>query len=289
MNDLFRLGKGCECKFPYFGASTETMHSNNCKNCDHLLSETYQFCPSCGQTAHIHKFSIGHLLHEFFHAFTHADKGILLLLKGLATKPGIVLKEYIIEGKRKKYFNPFTFLLIVLGFSVLMNSLVHPFVTEVKPDPKIMAQFKTPQKQQIYIKMLKKQAAMNDFFEKKSNWVTMFSIPVISLVFWLMFRKRGVAYAEHFVAYIMLIGFIILLTTLALTPLMSLVKGTKYYFLIVLGNLILQLVYFSWGYKDFLNLQSTSQILRGTLTSFLGILLWMFVSMLGVAIYLIFF
>lgn len=51
-------------------------------------------------------------MHEFFHALTHADKGILFLVKELLYRPGFVAKEYL-EGKRKKYFNPLSFLVIV--------------------------------------------------------------------------------------------------------------------------------------------------------------------------------
>jgi hypothetical protein len=54
---------------------------------------------------------MGHLAHEVTHALTHADKGFLLLIKELLTRPGIVAREYL-DGKRKKYFNPFTFLVI---------------------------------------------------------------------------------------------------------------------------------------------------------------------------------
>jgi hypothetical protein len=86
------------------------MHSTNCKNCDGTL--TGNFCSNCGQTADIHRVTFKHFLHEFFHAFTHTDKGILLLMKELVTRPGYVALEYL-EGKRKKYFNPLTFLIIL--------------------------------------------------------------------------------------------------------------------------------------------------------------------------------
>ena len=82
----------------------------NCKNCDAALSGN--FCANCGQKADIHRVTFKHFLHEFFHAFTHADKGILLLIKELVTRPGYVAREYL-DGKRKKYFNPLSFLVII--------------------------------------------------------------------------------------------------------------------------------------------------------------------------------
>ena len=265
------------------------MQASNCQNCNHLLSETYNFCPICSQTTHIHRFSIKHLLHEFFHAFTHTDRGILLLLKGLATNPGVVLKEYIIEGKRKKYFSPFTFLLIVLGISVIMNTIVHPFVSPPNPNPAVLAQIKSPTGKQKYIKSMEKIYNLNSFIEKRSNIVTMLAIPLITLVFWLMFKRKNITYAEHFVAYVLMIGFAILVATFTITPLMSLFKGTTYYFVLVIANLVLQMVYFSWGYKTFLNLKKTSQVLRVALANFLGILFWTVLSMLVAVAYILWF
>ncbi|MCY7349575.1 MAG: DUF3667 domain-containing protein [Cytophagaceae bacterium] len=42
-----------------------------------------------------------------------------------AQRPGSTL------GKRKRYFNPFTFLLLVLGFTIFVNSIFHPYSREV--------------------------------------------------------------------------------------------------------------------------------------------------------------
>jgi hypothetical protein len=46
----------------------------------------------------IHRLTFTHILHEFFHAFTHADKGIFHLLNGLVAKPGTMEREKV-EGK----------------------------------------------------------------------------------------------------------------------------------------------------------------------------------------------
>lgn len=67
------------------------MQAHQCLNCNHTLATTDKYCSNCSQTAHTHRFTFGHLMHEVFHAFTHADKGILLLAKGLLTQPYIVV------------------------------------------------------------------------------------------------------------------------------------------------------------------------------------------------------
>lgn len=83
--------------------------STNCKNCGSVIGGS--FCSHCGQKADTHRVTLGHVVHETLHAFTHADKGFLLLIRELITKPGIVAREYL-EGKRKKYFNPLSFLVL---------------------------------------------------------------------------------------------------------------------------------------------------------------------------------
>src|SRR5690349_5843120 len=90
----------------------------NCKNCESTVDAN--FCSNCGQKAHIHRITIGHVVHEFIHAVTHADKGFLLLIKKLITRPGIVARQYI-EGKRKTYFNPLSFIVI--------TSAIHAFIS----------------------------------------------------------------------------------------------------------------------------------------------------------------
>src|SRR5688572_23676889 len=80
-----------------------------CQNCEVTFES--KFCPDCGQKADIHRISIKHIIHDVVHAFTHADKGLLLLVKELLLRPGFVAREFV-GGKRKKYFNPLSFLVI---------------------------------------------------------------------------------------------------------------------------------------------------------------------------------
>ena len=131
----------------------------HCSNCSAVISENAKWCSACGQSAHIHRFNFHHILHEFFHALTHADKGFLYLLKELAIRPGKVLLEYIIEGKRKKYFNPFTFLMIILAISLIANSFFHPYSDAVIRS----IEGTSP----ALVRLKEKQQNINMFFEKR--------------------------------------------------------------------------------------------------------------------------
>jgi hypothetical protein len=89
-----------------------------CKNCENSFEGKY--CPNCSQKADTHRFTIKHFAHEFFHAFTHTDKGIFFLIKELFLRPGKVAREFN-AGKRKKYFNPITYLLIVMALQIYLS------------------------------------------------------------------------------------------------------------------------------------------------------------------------
>lgn len=76
------------------------MSIKKCLNCDRNLLPEHKFCSQCGQSAQVKRFTLPHFIHEVFHAFTHADKGIFHLLKESFLRPGIVAKEYI-AGKER--------------------------------------------------------------------------------------------------------------------------------------------------------------------------------------------
>jgi hypothetical protein len=59
---------------------------------------------------------MGEVGRDLVHAITHADHSIVALIRALLTRPGNVAREYI-EGRRKGYFGPFAFLVIMVGLA----------------------------------------------------------------------------------------------------------------------------------------------------------------------------
>ncbi|HET9057313.1 MAG TPA: DUF3667 domain-containing protein [Chitinophagaceae bacterium] len=102
---------------------------HQCLNCN--SSFTGNFCNNCGQSKRVQQFTFSHIISEFFHAFTHADRGFLTLFKKICLYPGEVAYEYIIEGKRKKYFNLFTFFLIIITISIFFDARVNALLKEL--------------------------------------------------------------------------------------------------------------------------------------------------------------
>jgi len=197
--------------------------SSNCANCNQPLIQDQHFCSSCGQKAHLHRLSWHDVTHDAVHYFTHADKGIFHLLLQLATKTGTVAREFV-QGKRKKYFPPFSFFLIVATIYVFvftLNDKPHTSVDVLKEHPelnKIPNEAKRANVMRIYERAAKARGFMN----KHSNNVAMLALPLIALIYWLFYSQAGYNYIEHLVANMYMSGFTLLAQVVVFVPLSSL-------------------------------------------------------------------
>lgn len=89
-----------------------------CLNCEAPLPADARFCAQCGQKSATRRLSLHDIAHELWHALTHTDHSVFGLIKALLLRPGLVAAEYV-AGHRKRYFNPFTFLVVAVGLSAL--------------------------------------------------------------------------------------------------------------------------------------------------------------------------
>jgi uncharacterized protein DUF3667/zinc ribbon protein len=165
------------------------MSTPGCLNCGSPLEESARFCPACGQKTDTHRLTVSHILHDFFHAFTHADKGIFHLLGQLAINPGLVAREYI-AGKRKKYFNPFTFFLILMSLFVLSNTYFKPATKAYQPDPAILANIRTEAGKQQYLVMSRRGSEIKGIMSRHGNVVALFAVPLFALLSWSFLQAR---------------------------------------------------------------------------------------------------
>jgi hypothetical protein len=255
------------------------MHQANCLNCETALQGGEIFCPNCGQKTNTHRLTWHHFIHEAWHAFTHTDKGILNLLKGLATNPGLVISEYV-GGKHKKYFNPITFLLLCLGLFVVANSIIKPYVDSPKPDPQIVAQLKTEKERKMYFGFFERVETSATIQQKHPNILAMFGLPLEAFIFWLFFRHRGRNYVEFLIAVIFLGGFSYLIFTFSIGPLLSQAKSTSFYNWILIGVLLIMASYSAWGMKGFLTNPRPIQFWKPLLVAILHNVVWLFVSVI---------
>lgn len=98
--------------------------ATTCLNGGTELKDMY--CPHCGQKATVQRISWHHVLKEILHFFTHIEHGFLSTTGLLITKPGLLNKNYL-DGKRKSYHRPMSFLLIWITTYLLIYYFVNTF------------------------------------------------------------------------------------------------------------------------------------------------------------------
>lgn len=235
-----------------------------CANCESVFDS--KFCPNCGQKAEIHRITIKSVVHDFVHAFTHADKGFVLLIKRLITHPGVVAKEFV-AGKRKKYFNPLSFLVI--------TSAIHAYATYST------GYFtSTGQSQQQGGGGKRMPAFMIEAFQVSNSNGKMLSLiliaPLMAFCSWLFFRRARYTFAETFVLNSFLIGQSNVIRVVLFIPLFLLFPGTSQLNLAAFEFLFL--VYLTTAYRQFFGQHIAWTIIKTLLIMVLFILLyWLFI------------
>src|SRR5690349_13104848 len=231
-----------------------------CKNCD--ASVEGKFCSNCGQKTEIHRVTFGHLVHEFFHAMTHTDKGILLLLRELIKRPGHVTTEYL-AGKRKKYFNPLSFLVITTAASALISykSGYYEALSQSRDIPDHYRYYKE---------------AMEIMVDNGKMLGLFLIVPLVSFFSWLFFRKPRYNFAEHFVLQSYVIGFTYVFTALIVVPIFLLMP--QYAMIINSGFQLFFLIYMIIAYKQFFDNNVILTIIKSILIMlFFIVFFWIFI------------
>ena len=268
-------------------AESQHLHTPaECLNCETHLPDGVNFCQNCGQTAHVHRLDLHHLLHEVVHFLTHADKGIFYLIGKLATKPGVVVREFV-SGRRKKYFSPLNFFLIVVGLFVFVQTTFRPMDSismeaarsEVRkiPDPVV--------RERRLAKLNRVEAARN-FMARYSNYINMAVTPVVALIFFLFYRRRGFNYTEHLIANLYFAGFNALFYIFIITPYLLLTKGKLIFFLGILAFLLWEAFYRAVGYYQFIQKKGKKSFFYALFVSVFAVALWYFFSTSMIKLYM---
>lgn len=281
---------------------TVSSSSHECLNCLQPLDPADKFCRQCGQNSATHRFTLPHILHEFFHAFTHTDKSIFSLVLALFTRPGKLVAEYL-DGKRKKVFNPFTFLLLVAAFSVLVLSLTKandklntkPHQSnsqktkesnytnpDIKPGEKGITRIPTAREVEIRTRANN----VNSFMQKRQNLVMIIAVPFNALIFFIGFRKKGRNYAEHLVANVFFVGIVILFTSIIFYPLMAVYNRPPVLFWLLGAMLLSHVLYYAWAYAQLFSIRSAGGKIAVVGVSLLAILLWSAISRALILMYI---
>jgi len=256
-----------------------------CKNCEAQYSQVYNFCPNCSQKSALHRLTFHDILHEGIHYFTHADKGLFQLIRDLFVKRGLVAFEYI-EGKRKKYFPPLNFFLLIAAVFVFVATQTEETLPTniLEAHPEISQMTDVVEKQQA-IGVYERKVKVSHFTTKYSNLMAMCSLPLTALIFWVFYKKAKYNYIEHLVAGMYMLGFCILVYALIIMPLCFFLNLEDY--VETLLFFMLQFGYFAIFYYGFMRKTIKFQFAKALGVSFLNLLLWFVLSASMVRFYIV--
>jgi hypothetical protein len=260
------------------------MHPTHCLNCETVLSDEQRFCGNCGQKTSTHRLTWAHFRHEFFHALTHADTGILHLFKELVLRPGVVAREYL-SGKRKKYFNPFSYFLITAGMLALVDRMFGREVAEATPDPAVLARLTTEAARESYLGLLHRSSQVTQFGATHSNLFAIAAIPILAFVWWLFYRRRGYNYVEFLTAAMLIDSVSNVVVPFLIQPFRASQDPVVAQNMVRVA-LLVQIAYLTYGLIGFLQLRSLKARTGGLFVAALSSLIWMIVSSSALGAYL---
>ena len=227
----------------------------NCLNCAEVLYPRDKYCGRCGQKTNIDRISFKELGHEFFHTILHVEQGVMRLFKGLLFRPGKTAAEFV-EGKRKTYFNPFTFMAICVAITIFSHNWLNPYIDPSVPDQSVLS--KIPELERpAYLERNQRLADLQKFSTTNMNLIDVIVCPWFALGLWLFYRKRKRNIAEITVAYLLFTAFGLVLFTVFISIPLHFLRNTAAYQPVFWSGILLQSMYYAWGLKGFFNLTKT--------------------------------
>lgn len=184
-----------------------------CPNCGSAVHGP--FCSQCGQRQSPARPSVRGLLQDFTQHFLKVDGKLLRTLRALAV-PGLLTVEYL-AGRRERYERPFRLYLVLAALSfvafrltyadALSADVAQPFLEAEARGPKpVVEKAQTPATGDAHgdLGATDRVRHTTEFFRQKVpsllRTLDYLMAPLLALALRLVHRKRGLGFAEHFVA-----------------------------------------------------------------------------------------
>lgn len=195
-----------------------------CANCG--TTSVGAYCHACGQRIETHRLTLPHLLHEIPHAVFHVDRGFLVTIFALATRPGRTMNAYL-DGHRVRYFNPLSLLMILAGLCALAYA---KFDFDFTP----MTASMSPEEAKGYT------ATMKSLLQNYSLGLVV-QLPLVALISWLIMGRHR-SYGEHLAINAFIFAFMCVIN-LVLIPVHMLINGSALIMPLMLATTLFFLVY----------------------------------------------
>ncbi len=144
-------------------------------------------------TDEIKRITVGSLLSEAWHSLTHVEEGLRRTIVALAVAPGKMLNNYL-EGVRKPFQKPFSFLLLSTTLFALILNFFHSY-------------YLIPVAKTFNDRFFNNQVLL----EKYYSWFHIALLPIYGLVCFLIFKRLKYNYAEWLVIVCYVLSFDLIL------------------------------------------------------------------------------
>ena len=247
-----------------------------CKNCNHSLSEEDKFCNECGAQVIQNRLTIKNLFTEFHETFFSWDANRpIKTFVDLFKRPEDVIGGYI-DGVRKKYLNPFGFVVISLTISGFFYFVALKFSPEA-----LEAAISIPGGSDLQMEVGRNY--QHSVFEYNSL-IFFTLLPVFALISFIVFyNKKKYNYAEHLIINLYAYSQVSIATTLTLFLTLWYNTISTY---ISISAIVFQILYYAYVLKRLFKL-TWKQLLIKTLY-FLAILIPFYIIGSIIAVIIIF-
>ncbi|MEM7298901.1 MAG: DUF3667 domain-containing protein, partial [Bacteroidota bacterium] len=106
---------------------------SNCLNCGSTVEENY--CANCGQSTSITRITFRETINEFFSSSFALEGPLLSTVRLLIVNPGRLFREFI-GGKRKSYYKPVAFFVVLTAAYIILRNLIGYDPFELQPELK---------------------------------------------------------------------------------------------------------------------------------------------------------
>lgn len=248
--------------------------AHDCPTCGTHYEGNY--CPRCGQSAHIGRYSFKKALLLFLDVWGMGNRGMFRTIRDLLLRPGYMIRDYL-RGMQMAYFPPFKMFFLLVALSILIDSGLnirganrmkennqrteqyfrnlgsHDEVQEQKTDVKTDQNLSEDEK---HFQAIQKEAdnrveKLSKWAERNTSFILLAGLLFFTLPLWLLFRHcpaiPDLRLSECFVAIVYIAN---MLTIFGIIPslLCFSLKAEMYYDIIIMLVTIIPLKQLS-GYS----------------------------------------
>jgi hypothetical protein len=226
-----------------------TLSATSCLNCATPLAPGQKYCGACGQRVIEGRLTLHEIGHDVMHALTHADRSIFKLIGALLVRPGQVAREYV-DGRRKSYFGPFAFLVIMVGVASFLTYLMGlQWFTSVPS------------------------SGARAFLSRHFNLVILIQAPLLALGCQLLFMSNRLNFSEHLVLTAYASGLRALFLGIIETPMRVAIGGPATDHWITLAYFAVWFSYFAYAAVQFYGGNRWWTAFRAVLSALLSVFL----------------